>query len=196
MPTHEPIRRTLVTRALHGALLLAVGWQLLGSNFIERPRAARPGNAMYEWHEIGGLITLGLVMAFWLWSMLRRRETPFAALFPWLSPRRLKAVGTDLAAHWAALKRFHLPGGEAETPLASAVHGLGLLTALAMGASGAWLYTQAVPGGLVLELHKIVANLMWAYVVAHAGLAVLHQFAGHRVLQRMFARPPADKVGP
>jgi cytochrome b561 len=99
----------------------------------------------------------------------------------------LKAVGTDLARHWAQLKRLRLPGGEAETPLASAVHGLGLLAALAMGASGAWLFTQAVPGGLVLETHKLVSNLMWAYVVGHAGLALLHQASGHRVLQRMLS---------
>lgn len=187
MPTPEPIRRTCVTRLLHGSLLLAVLWQLIGSNFIERPRADQPANLMFELHEIGGLTTLGLVVAFWLWSMVRRRETPFGALFPWLSATRLKAVGADLWRHWDELKRFRLPGGEAETPLASAVHGLGLLAALAMGASGAWLSTQAVPDGLILEVHKIVANLMWAYVVGHAGLAVLHQVSGHRVLQRMFA---------
>lgn len=196
MPTPEPTRRALVTRLLHGALLLAVLWQLIGSNFIERPRAGQPANLMYELHEIGGLTTLGLVVAFWLWSMVRRRETPFGALFPWLSGGRLRAVRADLARHWGELKRFRLPGGETETPLASAVHGLGLLTALAMGASGAWLSTQAVPDGLVLELHKIVANLMWAYVVAHAGLAVLHQLTGHRVLQRMFAQPPGGNAAP
>lgn len=187
MPTSDPTRRTLATRALHGALLLAVLWQLIGSSFIERPRTGQPGNLMYDLHEIVGLSTLGLVVAFWLWSLVRRRETPFGALFPWLSARRLKAVGTDLARHWAQLKRLRLPGGEAETPLASAVHGLGLLAALAMGASGAWLFTQAVPGGLVLETHKLVSNLMWAYVVGHAGLALLHQASGHRVLQRMLS---------
>lgn len=196
MPTPEPIRRTVFTRLLHAALLLAVLWQLIGSNFSEPARIGQPANFMFELHEIGGLATLGLVVAFWLWSMVRRRETPFAALFPWLSATRLKALGADLSRHWGELKRFRLPGGEAETPLASAVHGLGLLTVLAMGASGAWLFTQAVPDGLVLEVHKIIANLMWAYVVAHAGLAVLHQVAGHRVLQRMFARAAADKVSP
>lgn len=190
----EPARHSIATRLLHGTLLLAVLWQLIGSNFIERPRAAQPGNVMYEVHEVVGLSTLGLVLAFWLWSLLRRRETPLAALFPWLSAARLKAVGDDLARHWTELRQFRLPGGEAETPLASAVHGLGLLTALTMAATGAWLYTLPVPGGLVLEVHKIVANLMWAYVVGHAGLAVLHQLSGHRVLQRMFGRPSSGEA--
>lgn len=66
------------------------------------------------------------------------------------------------------------------------MHGLGLLTALAMAATGAWLYTQSVPAGLVLQAHKLLSNLVWAYVVGHAGLAVLHQATGHRVLQRIF----------
>lgn len=194
MSNPESLRRSIATRVLHGALLLSVLWQLIGSNFIERPRAASPGNVMYEIHEVVGLATLGLVLAFWLWSLLRRRETPFGALFPWLSVQRLKAVRDDLARHWVELKQFRLPGGEAETPLASAVHGLGLFVALAMATTGTWLYTLPVPGGLVLEVHKIVANLMWAYVVGHAGLAVVHQFAGHPVLQRMFGRIPSDKA--
>lgn len=81
-----------------------------------------------------------------------------------------------------------LPVGDGEAPLASSVHGLGLLTALGMGATGAWLFAQSVPAGLGLDVHKTLANLMWAYVVSHAGLAVLHQATGHLVLQRMFGR--------
>lgn len=186
MPNPDAQRRSLATRLLHATLLLAVCWQLIGSNFIERPRATRPGNAMYEWHEVVGLATLGVVLAFWVWSWVRRRETPLAALFPWFSARRLRAVGDDLARHLVELRQFRLPGGEAETPLASAVHGLGLLGALAMGATGAWLYTLAVPTGVVLDVHKLVANLMWAYLIGHAALAILHQIAGHGVFQRMF----------
>ena len=45
-----------------------------------------------------------------------------------------------------------------------------------------------VPGGLVLQIHKVLANLMWAYVIAHAGIALLHQAQGHDVLRRMIWR--------
>lgn len=181
-------RRTLPTKLLHAALLMSVLWQLGASGLVERPRAGQPGNVFYEVHQIIGLTTLGLVLAFWLWSAVRRRETPLMALFPWVSRHRLSAVVADLKWHWVMLLQRRLPDGDAETPLASAVHGLGLLTALAMGATGAWLYTQSVPSGLVLEVHKAVANLMWAYVVGHAGLAVVHQATGHEVLKRMFGR--------
>lgn len=40
----------------------------------------------------------------------------------------------------------------------------------------------------MLEVHKIVSNLMWAYVLGHAGLAVVHLIAGHGTLGRMFGR--------
>ena len=196
MPIVPSLARSVATRLLHGALLLSVVWQLIGSNFIERPRAGQAANTMYEVHEVVGLITLGLVLAFWLWSLLRRRETPFVALFPWFSAPRLRALAGDLAHHWAELKHWRLPGGEAETPLASAVHGLGLLVVLVMAATGTWLYTLPMPAGLVLEVHKLVANLVWAYLVGHAGLAVLHQVSGHPVLQRMFGRAPRDQAAP
>ena len=161
-------------------------WQLVFVQLVERPRVDRPGNLFFTIHEWVGLATLAVVALFWLWSLARQAETPVAVLFPWLSAGRLAALGADLRAHWAELRRLRLPHAEKETPLASAVHGLGLLAALAMGASGAWLFTMSVPGGLVLTVHRAMANLMWAFVIGHAALAVLHQWAGHRVLRRMF----------
>jgi len=77
-----------------------------------------------------------------------------------------------------------------ESALASATHGLGLLTVFAMAATGAVIAVAGVPGGIVLQIHKLLANLMWAYVVAHAGIALLHQVQGRQVLQRMFGLLP------
>lgn len=180
--------RSLTTKLIHGSLLLAVTWQLLGSNLMERPRAASPGNFFYEVHEWVGLATLATVVMFWLWTALRRRETRLAALLPWFSASGWRSVATDARAHWEALRALKLPDPAGDTPLASAVHGLGLLTALAMAATGGLLFLQPLPGGLVLEVHKLASNLMWAYVVGHAGLAVVHQMAGHGTLRRMFGR--------
>lgn len=98
----------------------------------------------------------------------------------------MKAVGADAAAHWVQLRQWRLHHSEADSSLASTVHGLGLLTVLAMGSSGAWLYTMTVPDGVDLDFHKLMSNLMWAYVLGHAGVGAVHQFSGHKVLQRMF----------
>lgn len=190
MSAHNPIHHSWLTKLFHFFLLLCVLWQLIFVQFAERPRADRPGNFFYQVHEWVGLGTLGVVVLFWLWLVVRRAETPFLALFPWFSPRRLAAIGDDLRVYLASLRQLRLPDADEESPLVSAVHGLGLLTALAMGASGAWLYTMDLPDGWVLDIHEAISNLMWAYLVSHAGLAVLHQFLGHRVLQRMFSGHP------
>lgn len=188
------IRRSVLTKLLHAALLLSVLWQLAASGLIEPPRAGQPGNLFYEIHEVVGLTTLGLVFAFWLWAAVRRHETPLAVLWPWFSSRRRAAVLVDLRAHAAQLVRLRRPPAEAHSALASAVHGLGLLSALAMGATGGWLITRDVPAGWVLAAHKAISNLMWAYVVGHAGLAIVHHATGHPVLQRMFGRGAATSL--
>lgn len=180
--------RSLTTKLVHGSLLLAVIWQLLGSNLMERPRASSAGNFFYEVHEWVGLAALAIVIAFWLWAAVRRRETRLSALLPWFSANGWRAVAADARSHWAALRALKLPDSAGDTPLASAVHGLGLLTALTMAASGGLLFLQPLPGGLVLEVHQLVSNLMWAYVVGHAGLAIVHQWLGHGTLRRMFGR--------
>jgi hypothetical protein len=38
----------------------------------------------------------------------------------------------------------------------------------------------------VKEMHEAMASLMWAYLLVHPLLGVLHQFSGHRSLSRMF----------
>ncbi|NMM10607.1 MAG: hypothetical protein HHJ16_10070 [Polaromonas sp.] len=75
--------------------------------------------------------------------------------------------------------------------LASVVQGLGQLTALTMSISGDWLFTGKIPNGLVLERLKAIANLMWIFVISHAGLAVFQQILSHHVLQRRFSSSPS-----
>ena len=89
---------------------------------------------------------------------------------------------------------MRLPVPVVESPLASATHGLGLLMATVMAVTGAVVYFQmGVDGGMTdlghqaLAIHRPAANLMWAYLIGHASIALLHQMSGHQVLQRMFS---------
>jgi len=185
-----PSVHSLPTKILHGVLALAVTYQLAFIGLVEQPRKGAPGNLFYQIHEIVGLSTLGVVSAFWIWVLVRRGETSWPALFPWFAPARLRNLAADIGRHWAALRRFKLPEAE-EMPLATAVHGLGLLTVTAMAVTGAAFALLGLPrdqARLVLQIHKLVANFMWAYLIAHAGLAVLHQFLGEPVIKRIFGR--------
>jgi cytochrome b561 len=177
--------RSLFTKLLHAALLLAVAHQLFLVGFVEPPGDAFAGNIFFAWHETVGVLTLGIVTAFWLWVLVRRSENAAGTLFPWLSARQRQAVSQDLRDHVEALRRFRLKHAD-DSALASATHGLGLLTVFAMAATGAAMALGGDPGGTVLQIHKLLANLMWVYVIAHASVALLHQLQGHHVLQRMF----------
>lgn len=186
------VPRSLLTRLLHATIALAVIAQLVGIGFAEPPQPGLQGNLMFSVHQVVGLGTLGVLAAFWLWTLLRRREDGFTALVPWFSRSRRAAVLADLREHVAALRQLRLPQPGNETPLASAIHGLGLIVATTMAATGATVFAGMAPDGALpawadaaLIVHKAAANLIWAYLIGHAAVALLHEAMGHRLLRGM-----------
>ena len=184
--------RSHVTRFLHLLLLVMVLHQLVGSQFIERPLPGDEPAWPFLLHEWIGVAAFGVLGAFWAWTLVRdRRETPLSRLLPWFSIAGWRAVLVDALRTVPRLFGAESAGHEADGALASAVHGLGLLVASAMALTGAaylFLFEGTPEGKLVLGLHKAAANLMWAYVIGHAGAAALHVLWGDGVLQRMFWR--------
>jgi cytochrome b561 len=180
-------KHSLPTRLLHLALLVVVLHQLATSLLIgEAARLDQPSLPLveHEWVGIGGLAILGV---YWLWTLVRSRETTFASLLPWLTVSCRQAAWHDLTDHLRAVTRGHLPRSNSMA-LAHAVHGAGLLVASAMALSGAatWFLASGNPvHEIVLDTHLALGNLMWVYLVGHAGMAALHQLMGYPVLQEM-----------
>lgn len=91
-----------------------------------------------------------------------------------------------------------LPPHNPDGALGPAVHGLGLLLVTAMAASGTlyWLQVRlglhsAEPDGmLAMTVHLALANLVWVYLIAHAGLAVLHHLLRSMSLGAMWSWRP------
>lgn len=115
-------------------------------------------------------------------------------MVPWFSAGKLRALSEDIGRHLAALIRLRLPLPAEASPLASATHGVGLIVASVMAVTGAVVYFQMGPTGALtdfgrsaLDIHRPAANLMWAYLIGHASVGLLHQISGHHVLQRMFS---------
>jgi cytochrome b561 len=183
------IARSHMTRVLHLALLLSVVGQLLTSLIMERPLPGEDPDWPYALHEQVGLVGLGVLMLFWLWTLMRdERETPLQRLFPWFSSEPLSEVVADIRAIVRAVARLRAPPLHLNA-LSSAVHGLGLLLATFLAMSGAaWfaLFTGTPYGRMVLTAHKLAGNVMWAYLIAHASAAVLHHALGDRIFARMF----------
>jgi cytochrome b561 len=188
------MRRSLTTRVLHVLVAGAVIHQLVVSWFMEVPKPnGLGGNFAFQLHETIGLGSLGVLTVFWLWTLVRRGEYNIGDLVPWFSMRRRQVLFADLGNHLRLAIKARLPDPSNQGGLPSAIHGLGLLVATGMAVTGAAV--AVFPGGagaltsiarVALEIHKALANLMWAYLIGHASLAVLHQATGHGVLRAMF----------
>lgn len=177
--------RSRTTRIIHILLALTITIQLALSTAMQSPGRNRPGDQWFEVHEKVGLASLAVLAGFWIWGLVRTREVGFAMLFPWFSLNRMRAVIADLGVHLRSIRHGKLPLREAK-PLANAVHGLGILVATIMAVTGAAGYFIPQARAL-LGIHTAFSTLMWAYLIGHAGIAVIHGFSGDRLLWRMFA---------
>lgn len=188
------MRHSLLTKALHALLALSITHQLLISLVMEEPHPPRrPIETPFQLHAWVGVASFGIVMAFWLWTLARRSEAGIGAFVPWFSASRRRAILDDLRAYGAALRRLEMPDATVHAAFANAVHGLGLLLATYLSATGFIVYTQMAADGSMTRLghmladwHGALANVMWAYLIGHALMALLHQILGEGLLRKMW----------
>lgn len=183
-----------LTRLLHLLVAGGVTLQLMTSLVMVYPKPGRLPNSWYEIHETVGMGLLAVVTAYWLWVAARSavRGEPLM-LFPWLSGRRLIALRDDCIETAKEVAHLRLATGTEPRPLPAAIQGLGLLLLLGLAGTGSAIELAMAPdGGLsplfraVKEVHESMAPLMWAYLVVHPLMGLLHQMAGHGSLNRMF----------
>lgn len=185
MKSEKLTKLSLTTRLLHWLIVLTISFQLVAS-LIRHPRLNPPENFWFEVHEKVGLVSLGALFLFWIWALVRQEEKGFADFFPWLSPRRIGSVFRDAGDHIRALASGKLPSSVGPAPLASAVHGIGLIIATALAVTGTIGYFNSSQAYLI-GIHEALVVPMWIYLVGHAGMATVHQFKGEGVFGNMFS---------
>ena len=193
--TIHPTRHNRATRLLHAGLALAILTQLGTSLAMQGPDDVQAGDILFQVHRYSGLAAMLLAFGLWLTIVLRSRGTEIGALVPWLSGRRLAALWQDAKVHAGAAVKLRLPEHDPQAALPSAIHGLGLLLISAMAASGAVYFVQvwlglhsAEPDGMIaMTAHLALGNLVWAYLIAHAGLALLHHLLRSMRLATMWS---------
>ncbi len=190
----ENSRHSLPTRLFHMMLAMAIVVQVITSLSMTAPLEGRHEDWLFVVHEYSGIASLLLALGFWLVVAFRRRGTQVALLYPWFSLIRRQALWKDLNDIWKDIKRLKAPEYHIENPLASAVHGLGLLLMSAMAVSGS-LYFFAMRIGATgntwasidIELHGILASFVWIYLFGHAGLAAIHHYSRQMSLSEMWS---------
>lgn len=195
---HRPVtRHSRATRIVHLGLAGAVIVQLLSSLVMSSPKPGQPDDLFFEAHEYAGLAALGFSLAFWAVVLMRRYGTETASLLPWFSASDRRAVWQDVGNHASHLRRGEMAPYDQTSPMASAIHGLGLLLMTFMAMLGAiWFALQLAGttgalGELAIDVHKLFGNVAWVYLIGHALLAVLHHVRGEASLGEMWSlRPP------
>lgn len=188
-------RHSRATRVFHAALALAIVSQLLTSLAMRGPNETRAGDLLFQVHRYSGLLATALALCLWVVIFVRRRGTDVGALLPWASRTRRAALWADTKTHFSALTRLQLPPYDEHAALPSAIHGLGLLLMTAMAVSGTIYFIEvatgmhsAAPNGmLVMDIHFLFGNLVWAYLIGHASLAALHHILGMSSLTEMWS---------
>lgn len=194
MKNASPQKHSILTRSLHAALATAVITQLVSSQFMEPPAPDNIGNWIFSVHQYSGLVAAALAFGFWLTVFRRRGGTQLAFLFPWFSSKDRYRLRLDLLRHWRALRRFTIPKVRDNSALPPAIHGLGLLLMTAMAVSGTLYYflNAGDPDargviGVIMFVHTNLANLVWAYLIGHAGIAMFHHYTAQQSLSYMWS---------
>ncbi len=190
----EASKHTALTRAAHGLLAIAVIVQLTSSQVMIPEEPGKVANSAFEVHQYAGLAAFAFVLLFWGAITVRRHGTEASVLFPWFSATQRSALWTDTREHVSSLWRFKLPPYHPKSPFSGAIHGLGLIIITLMATSGTLYYfvNDGDPdgGGLVavaMAVHRAIANLAWAYLIAHAAIAVIYHFATDMSLREMWS---------
>ncbi|MEJ2452886.1 MAG: cytochrome b/b6 domain-containing protein [Candidatus Thiodiazotropha sp.] len=201
---------SLTTRLLHAGLVIGISLQLLLSTFMEMPGTKVVRNGLsaigFELHEVFGMLSLSLILAWFVWLFVRRTEEGSGELFPWFSSTSRHALLQAVKSTWVSLRSRCSPSPADNNRIARTVHGLGALCALGMALTGFTVWLGMSDSGqladwarLVLTLHRSLATLMWVYVLGHAGMALLHHARGETTMGRMFTfgrpnRQPVERV--
>lgn len=175
--------RSVTTRLIHLILALLIVIQLTLSLVMTAPSGTKVGDQWFELHEKFGLAALAALLAFWLWSLLRKKEVKAAELFPYLSAARMASFYSDFRVVARHAIRLKIPD-QNDQSFANAMHGLGIIIASMMAVSGASGYFLKI--GFMLGVHEAMSKLMWAYLIGHVLAAILHQVRGDAILSRMF----------
>ena len=187
-------KHTAATRLFHATLALSIITQLMTSLGMRYPRNGHPGNVLFTLHQYGGFVALALSLVFWLTIFTRRRGTSLAALIPWFSTAGRKAVWDDTITHLNAMMRLELPPHNDHAAMPSAIHGLGLLLMTALAVTGTYGFVMGLYGlghasyvRPFMELHGLMGNIAWFYLIGHASLGLLHHLARQTSLSVMWS---------
>jgi len=183
-----------ITRFIHLCIALLIIGQLFSIYAVENKLftdAVRTG--LWSVHKYGGITVFFALFAFWINSFKRHHGTPISELFPWFSVCSLKTLGADCVVYLKQIISFKIPEHTTPSPLASAIHGLGIIIMSVMATTGVHryiVYEFAIAKTPVIKyissLHHTFADYAWIYLGIHVSMALVNHIAKKQSLSAMW----------
>lgn len=178
--------RSLLRKALHALIIVAVLHQLVVADFMSEPweQAESASEVLFfTLHALVGMTTGVLVLLFVL--DLSRADGMLAQLWPWLSASRRGAL-------WLAGRRLLSRQADQvdEERAAKAWQGFGLLIMLTLALTGTAIYLLPDRPDLmqdIAEVHEGAVSLLWLYLAGHVGMTLWHALQGRHLWRDMFS---------
>lgn len=188
---HTSPRWRKQTRWLHALVAASLSIQLIVSLFMAHPDHLDKANVFeklaWEGHEWVGLFAAAALLLHWIWLFMSNSDVKFRNLFPW-SSTGMKQISNEVIY---LLKNRKFPPLAEHGGLSGFIHGLGILIATFMAASGVALYLvmDFTASGLdnslyeqIAFFHSLASNLMWTYLIGHLMASVWHEYFGEKIL--------------
>ena len=182
------------TRLLHSIFAILIIIQLFSIYAIDNRFFTKPIRTfLFDIHKYGGLVTFAVLFLFWIFAFKRHQGTPVSELFPWLSRKALCDLLSDIIHHMKSILKFEMPVHTNPAPLASAIHGLGVIIMSVMATTGVHrfiVYQFSIEKTPIIKffsgLHHVFADYAWIYLILHVSVAIINHISKRQALSEMW----------
>lgn len=189
------IKHTYKTRLLHCVIAVLITVQLYTIYALDNRFFTKPIRSfLFSVHTYSGIVVFCALFLFWIVIMTRQQGTSVKELFPWVSVSALKNVFHDCGYYITSLRHFKIPEHRTPAPLASAIHGIGIIIMSVMAISGVHRYlvyqlsiTKTPLIKAITSLHGVFGDYAWIYLSIHASIALLNHIAKKQNLSAMWS---------
>ncbi|ATX81646.1 cytochrome b561 [Mariprofundus ferrinatatus] len=185
------------TRVFHYLFIATVAFQL-GSALIMR--VPEPGkmvifeNVLFSLHIM--LVGWTAYLISFIYAMTRfAQKDAWGRLVPWFSKKYRAEFFKSAKEELPGIFTGKLAPPENRTALAGAMHGLGFLTLIALGSTGAYVMNGVRSDGtmtddmmFMFELHEFFGVVIYVFIACHVSMVVYHLILGHKRVLDIFER--------
>jgi len=189
------MRISWATRMVHYFLLVSAVYQLLSSEWMMVPEPGKlAGSGVWLFYLHAWLFGWVALTAAFVYAMKAYYEPEtWRLLNPWFSAKRLATLFAALRKEIPDLFRGRLAPLEVKSPLAGAVHGLGIILLIGLGMSGLYLMLgvrsdreMSLDTFISFKFHEVFGVLAWTFLAGHIFMTLYHLALRHPHLQDIF----------